>query len=323
MSNMEYVTLDKLIEDLELEIIYEADGMERVKISASEVNRPGLPLAGYMDVFAYDRLQIIGKVEWCYCNSLDYELRYKRFEQLFSYPIPAIIFSRGLEVFPEVIELAKKYNRTVLKTEITTTKLVNRLINYLDYVLAPEMIVHGVLVEVYGLGILITGESGVGKSETALELIKRGHRLVADDVVEIKKVEGELRGQSPEVVRYFMEIRGIGILDIERLYGVGAIKSEEFIDLVIELEFWDSKKEYDRLGLDEVYIELLGEKVPKLTIPVRPGRNIAMIVEVAARNARQKMLGYNAAEELSKKIREQNKKKVKRLNHKSIDDYIS
>jgi len=323
MSNMEYVTLDKLIEDLELEIIYEADGMERVKISASEVNRPGLPLAGYMDVFAYDRLQIIGKVEWCYCNSLDYELRFKRFEQLFSYPIPAIIFSRGLEVFPEVIELAQKYNRTVLKTEITTTKLVNRLINYLDYVLAPEMIVHGVLVEVYGLGILITGESGVGKSETALELIKRGHRLVADDVVEIKKVEGELRGQSPEVVRYFMEIRGIGILDIERLYGVGAIKSEEFIDLVIELEFWDSKKEYDRLGLDEVYIELLGEKVPKLTIPVRPGRNIAMIVEVAARNARQKMLGYNAAEELSKKIREQNKKKVKRLNHKSIDDYIS
>lgn len=323
MSNMEYVTLDKLIEDLELEIIYEADGMERVKISASEVNRPGLPLAGYMDVFAYDRLQIIGKAEWCYCNSLDYELRFKRFEQLFSYPIPAIIFSRGLEVFPEVIELAQKYNRTVLKTEITTTKLVNRLINYLDYVLAPEMIVHGVLVEVYGLGILITGESGVGKSETALELIKRGHRLVADDVVEIKKVEGELRGQSPEVVRYFMEIRGIGILDIERLYGVGAIKSEEFIDLVIELEFWDSKKEYDRLGLDEVYIELLGEKVPKLTIPVRPGRNIAMIVEVAARNARQKMLGYNAAEELSKKIREQNKKKVKRLNHKSIDDYIS
>lgn len=323
MSNMEYVTIDKLIEDLELEIIYEADGMERVKISASEVNRPGLPLAGYMDVFAYDRLQIIGKVEWCYCNSLDYELRFKRFEQLFSYPIPAIIFSRGLEVFPEVIELAQKYNRTVLKTEITTTKLVNRLINYLDYVLAPEMIVHGVLVEVYGLGILITGESGVGKSETALELIKRGHRLVADDVVEIKKVEGELRGQSPEVVRYFMEIRGIGILDIERLYGVGAIKSEEFIDLVIELEFWDSKKEYDRLGLDEVYIELLGEKVPKLTIPVRPGRNIAMIVEVAARNARQKMLGYNAAEELSKKIREQNKKKVKRLNHKSIDDYIS
>lgn len=320
---MEYVTVDRLVEDLELEIIYEADGMENVRISASEVNRPGLPLAGYMDVFAYDRLQIIGKVEWCYCNSLDYGLRYKRFEQMFSYPIPAIIFSRGLDVFPEVIELAKKYNRTILKTEITTTKLVNKIINYLDNVLAPEMIVHGVLVEVYGLGILITGESGVGKSETALELVKRGHRLVADDVVEIKKVEGGLRGQSPEVVRYFMEIRGIGILDIERLYGVGAIKSEEFIDLVIELEFWNDKKEYDRLGLDEVYIELLGEKVPKLTIPVRPGRNTAMIVEVAARNARQKMLGYNAAEELSKKIREQNKKKVKRIYQKSTDDFTS
>ena len=228
---------------------------------------------------------------------------------MLSYPIPAMIFSRNLEVFPEVIELAKKYNRTILRTDITTSKLVNKLINYLDFVLAPSMLVHGVLVEVYGLGILIIGESGVGKSETALELIKRGHRLVADDVVEIRKIEGELRGQSPQLVRYFMEIRGIGILDIERLYGVGAIKREEFIDLVIELEFWEEGKEYDRLGLDEVYTELLGKKVPKLTIPVRPGRNTAMIVEVAARNLRQKMLGYNAAEELSRRIREYNKNK--------------
>lgn len=308
---MKYVTLDKLIKDLELEMVYKADGIENVKLSASEVNRPGLSLTGYMDAFAYDRLQIIGKVEWSYCNSLDCKLRYDRFENLLSYPIPAMIFCRNLDVFPEVIELAKKYNRTILKTEITTTKLVNRLINYLDYVLAPSMIVHGVLVEVYGLGVLIIGESGVGKSETALELIKRGHRLIADDVVEIRKVEDELRGQSPEVVRYFMEIRGIGILDIERLYGVGAIKREEFIDLVIELEFWDEEKEYDRLGLEEVYIELLGEKIPKLTIPVRPGRNTAMIVEVAARNARQKMLGYNAAEELSRRIRERNSNKIK------------
>lgn len=317
---MDYVTLDKLIEDLELEIVYRADGMEDVKLSASEVNRPGLHLTGYMDVFAYDRLQIIGKVEWSYCSSLDSKLRHERFEKIFSRPIPAMIFSRNLDIFPEVVELAKKYNRTLLRTGITTTKLVNRLINYLDYALAPSMIIHGVLVEVYGLGVLIIGESGIGKSETALELIKRGHRLVADDVVEIKKVEDELRGIAPEIVRYFMEIRGIGILDIERLYGVGAIKSEEFIDLVVELEYWDEKKEYDRLGLDEVYIELLGEKVPKLTIPVKPGRNTAMIVEVAARNARQKILGYNAAEELSKKIREQNQKKRRRLNIKSKND---
>lgn len=304
---MKYVTLDRLIQDLEFEVVYEADGIDKVKILASEVNRPGLSITGYMDVFAYDRLQIIGKVEWCYCNSLDSKLRYERFENIFSYPIPAMIFSRDLDIFPEVIELAQKYNRTILRTEVTTTKLVNRLINYLDYVLAPSTIVHGVLVEVYGLGILITGESGIGKSETALELIKRGHRLVADDVVEIRRVEDELRGQSPDIVRYFMEIRGIGILDIERLYGVGAIKREEFIDLVIELEFWDEGKEYDRLGLEEVCIDLLGKKVPKLTIPVRPGRNTAMIVEVAARNARQKMLGYNAAEELSRRIKEQNK----------------
>lgn len=308
---MGYVTLDRLVEDLDLEIVYKANGMENVNILASEVTRPGLLLSGYMDVFAHDRLQIIGKTEWCYCNSLDRKVRYTRFQKLFSYPIPAIIFCRDLKVFPEVVELARKYNRTILKTKITTTKLINKLINYLDYVLAPDTVVHGVLVEVYGLGILITGESGVGKSETALELVKRGHRLVADDVVEIKKVDGGLRGQAPEIVRHFMEIRGIGILDIERLYGVGAIKSFEFIDLVIELEFWDDKKEYDRLGLNEVYIELLGEKVPKLTIPVRPGRNTAMIVEVAARNARQKKLGYNAAEELSKKLREQNRKKLK------------
>lgn len=308
---MKYVTLDKLIDDLEFEIIYEAEGIENVKLSASEVNRPGLPITGYMEGYAYDRLQIIGKIEWSYLNSLDPKVRYTRFENMFTYPIPAIIFSRNLEVFPEVIELAEKYNRTILRTSITTSKLINRLINYLDYVLAPSMLVHGVLVEVYGLGILITGQSGVGKSETALELIKRGHRLVADDVVEIRKIEGELRGQSPEVVRYFMEIRGIGILDIERLYGVGAIKREEFIDLVIELEFWDEEKEYDRLGLDEVYTELLGKRVPKLTIPVRPGRNTSMIVEVAARNLRQKMLGYNAARELSRRIREYNKNKRK------------
>ncbi|MBZ2175921.1 HPr(Ser) kinase/phosphatase [Schnuerera sp. xch1] len=302
---MEYITLDKLVEDLELEIIYKADNMEKIKISASEISRPGLPLAGYFNKFAYDRLQIIGNAEWFFCNNLTKDLRYKRFEEYFSYNFPALIFARELPIFPEAIEFAKKYNRTILSVDISTTKLVNTIINYLDYVLAPGTVVHGVLMEVYGLGVLIIGESGVGKSETALELIKRGHRLVADDVIEIKKVDSGLRGQSPDIIRYFMEIRGIGIIDIERLYGVGAIKSDEFIDLVIELEFWDEKKEYDRVGLDEDYIDLLGEKVPKLLIPVRPGRNLAMIVEVAARNARQKKLGYNAAVELNNKIKTQ------------------
>lgn len=302
---MEYITLDRLVRDLELEIIYKADDMKDIKLSASEINRPGLPLAGYMDKFAHDRLQIIGKVEWHYCNNLTPNLRYERFEKMFSYSLPGMVFARNLPVFPEVIELAKKYNRTILRVDISTTKFVNTVINYLDYALAPETIVHGVLVEIYGMGVLIIGESGVGKSETALELIKRGHRLVADDVVEIKKVDSGLRGESPDLIRYFMEIRGVGILDIERLYGVGAIKSYEFIDVVIELELWDKSKEYDRIGLDEDHIELLGKKVPKLLIPVRPGRNLAMIIEVATRNTRQKKLGYNAAEELDNKIKKQ------------------
>ena len=302
---MDHVSLEKIVKDLSIEIIYRAEDMEKVRITGSEINRPGLQLAGYLDRFAYERLQIIGNVEWHYLNNLPKEVRYERFKNMFVYSIPALIISRDLEVFPEILCLAKEYNISILRTELPTTKFINALINYLDYMLAPETTVHGVLIEVYGMGILIMGSSGVGKSETALELIKRGHRLVADDAVEIKRVEEELRGEAPALIRHFMEIRGIGILDIERLYGVGAVKKSEFIDLVIELEFWDEEKEYDRIGLDEEYIELLGVKIPKLVIPVRPGRNIAMIVEVAARNTRQKKLGYNAAEELNNKVKEQ------------------
>ncbi len=308
---MNYVTLEKIVEDLHLEIVYRAKGMENVKISGSEINRPGLQLADYFNRFAYERLQIIGNVEWHYLNNMPKEVRYDRFNKMFNYPIPALIISRNLEVFPEIIDLAKEHNITILRTELPTTKFINALINYLDYMLAPEITVHGVLIEVYGMGILIIGKSGVGKSETALELIKRGHRLVADDAVEIKRVEEGLRGEAPELIRHFMEIRGIGIIDIERLYGVGAVKKNEFIDLVIELEFWDEAKEYDRIGLDEECIELLGVKTPKLVIPVRPGRNIAMIVEVAARNTRQKKLGYNAAEELNEKVKREIRKRQK------------
>ena len=306
---MDYITLDKLIEDLKMETVYRASNIEEIKIDGSDVNRPGLQLAGYFDKFAYERFQIIGNVEWNYCNSLDEDLRYRRFEEIFSYSFPAMIITRGMTVFPEMLKIATQYDKTILRTELPTTKFINVLINHLDYVLAPETTVHGVLVEVYGMGILIMGDSGVGKSETALELIKRGHRLIADDAVEIKKVEENLRGEAPDLIRHFMEIRGIGILDIERLYGVGAVKKNEFVDLVIELEFWDESKEYDRIGVDEKYIELLETKIPKLVIPVRPGRNLAMIVEVAARNARQKKLGYNAAVELNNKIKEQIKQR--------------
>lgn len=306
---MNYVTLSKLIEDLDLEIIYESEDIEEIEIIASEMNRPGLQLAGYFDKFAYRRLQIMGNVEWHYCNDLEENLRYERLKGIFTYPFPAIVISRDLPIFSEMTKLASEYNRTILRTDMSTTKFINILINYLDYNLAPEATVHGVLVEIYGMGVLIIGKSGVGKSETALELIKRGHRLVADDAVQIKKVDEGLRGDAPDLIRHFMEIRGIGIIDIERLFGVSAVKNYEFIDLVVELEYWDESKEYDRIGLDEDFIELLEIKIPKLVIPVRPGRNLAMIVEVAARNTRQKRLGYNAAVELNSKIIEEAEKR--------------
>jgi HPr kinase/phosphorylase len=207
-----------------------------------------------------------------------------------------------LPIFPELLELAKKHNRTLLRAKKNTSIVINELVSFLSINLAPTITMHGVLIEVYGIGVLITGKSGIGKSETALDLIIRGHRLVADDSVEIRKDEDRLFGQCPELIRYFMEIRGIGIIDVERLYGVGAVKESEYIDLVVQLEFWDDKKVYDRLGLDEETTEILGVKVPRVVVPVKPGRNLAMIVELAARNNRQKRLGYNAAQVLNDKI---------------------
>ena len=299
---MQYITLEQLINELNLEVIYKATDAVNIKIYSAEINRPGLPIVGYFEKFAPERLQIIGSSEWHYYNDLPDTLRYDSLDKFLTYPIPALIFSRNLEIFPEVIELAEKHNRTILRVDIPTSKLINELINHINFSIAPSTTVHGVLLEVYGIGVLITGKSGVGKSETALELLIRGHRLVSDDTVEIKKVEDRLRGESPALTRHFMEIRGIGILDIERLYGVGAVKQYEFIDLIVELELWDENKFYDRIGLDEETVEILDVKVPRVTIPLRPGRNTAMIVEVAARNNRQKKLGYNAAHVLNDRI---------------------
>lgn len=297
---MAKLTMDELIDDLNLEVIYKKENIELKKI---DVNRPGLQLAGYFKHFANERFQIIGSTEWSYLSDLEPSVMKERLCKYFSYNMPAVIITRGQKIFPEMIEAAKLYGRTILRTQMVTTKFINALTNYIDDKFAPEITVHGVLVETYGMGVLLLGKSGVGKSEAALELIKRGHRLVSDDAVLIRKGEdGTLKGSAPELIRHFMEIRGIGIIDIERLYGVGAVKQWEFINLVIELELWDETKEYDRVGLDEDYLEILGVKVPKLVIPVRPGRNLAMIIEVAARNNRQKLLGYNAAEELNKKL---------------------
>lgn len=301
---MSYVTIDKLVKDMKLEVIYKPEESD-IKIVKPDLNRPGLQLAGYFDYFAYERLQIIGSVEWNYLSTLDKKIKAKRLERLFKYPLPAIIVTRNQTVFKDTIECAKKYKRTILRSKLTTTKLMNRLINYLEDQLAPQITLHGVLVDVYGVGILIMGQSGVGKSETALELIKRGHRLVADDAVEIKRIEeGVIKGAAPELIKHFLEIRGIGIIDIEKLYGVGAVRNSKAIDLVIELEYWDEKKDYDRVGLDEYYTEILDTKVPKIVIPVKPGRNLAMIIEVAAKNHRQKRMGYNAAEELNRRLME-------------------
>ncbi len=306
---MRSVSIDKLIQDLELEVIHKPNN-QTAEITKAELNRMGLQLVGFFKYFGYKRLQIIGNVEWHFLASLEKNDRASRLDTIFQYPIPAVIVTRNLEIFDEIIAAAEKYGRTILRTDMTTTKFVNRLINYLDDALAPQITMHGVLVEVYGMGILITGASGVGKSETALELIKRGHRLIADDAVQIKKVgEDLLIGEAPELIRHFLEIRGLGILDIERLYGIGAVKKWEAIDLVVELEEWDSEKEYDRLGLDDEYVDILGKKVVKLTIPVRPGRNIAMILEVATRNTRQKQFGYNAASELDKRFKQEYEKK--------------
>ncbi len=310
---MQYITLDQLIEDLNLEVIYKATDAINVKIYSAEINRPGLPIVGYFEKFAPERLQIIGSSEWHYYNELPESLRYDSLDKFLAYPIPALIFSRNLEIFPEVIELAQKHDRTILRVDTPTSKLINDLINHINFAIAPSTTIHGVLLEVYGIGVLITGKSGVGKSETALELLIRGHRLVSDDTVEIKKVEDRLRGESPDLTRHFMEIRGIGILDIERLYGVGAVKQFEYIDLIVELELWDENKFYDRIGLDEETVEILGVKVPKVTIPLRPGRNIAMIVEVAARNNRQKKLGYNAAHILNDRIMKEIEKRKNAL----------
>ncbi|WP_287842371.1 HPr(Ser) kinase/phosphatase [Caldanaerobacter sp.] len=301
---MEKVSVETLIKDLNLEVIVEAEN--KIDITTSDVNRPGLQFAGFYEHFAYERVQIMGKVETTFVEQLPDEVLAERADKFFAYPIPCLIVTRDLNIRQEIIEAAKKHDRYLLRTKEASTKFINRLINYLDEKLAPQVTIHGNLVDVYGIGVLLLGESGIGKSETALELVKRGHRLVADDAVEIRKIgEDKLQGSAPEIIRHFIEIRGIGILDVKTLYGVGSVRNSMSIDLVIQLEEWDEDKYYDRLGLEDEYIKFLDVEVPKLTIPVRPGRNLAIIVEVAAMNHRQKQMGYNAAHELNKKLLKQ------------------
>ena len=270
------VSITQLIEALDLKVIYMPEGKEYY-VTSEDVNRTALPLAGYFEYFPCERIQIIGKTEYTYFKNISKEKREEILDKFFSYEIPVLIITRDLEVDEDIIEKAKKYNRVVLSSKSNTTRFMNKLANYLDSKLAPNVTIHGVLVDVYGIGVLIKGESSIGKSETALELIQKGHRLIADDAVEIRKLDGErLVGQAPEILKHYMEIRGIGIIDVKSLYGVGAVKNQKIVDLVIELENWNQEKYYDRLGLDKEYEVILGKKVEKLIIPVKPGRNTSM-----------------------------------------------
>lgn len=293
------VPLKKIIDEFKLEAIHLPLDASKLFIDETEVSRPGLQLAGFYEYFNPERIQIVGKAEFAFLATLDEDVRKERLEMLFTQRVPAIIISRELPYFPEMLDLAQKYEIPLLRCKDGTSSFMAALIAFLNVNLAPRIQRHGVLIEVYGEGMLILGESGVGKSETAIELIKRGHRLVADDAVEIKRVSNiSLVGSSPENIRHFMELRGIGIINARRLFGMGAIKMTEKIDMIVELEPWDSEKVYDRMGVDNEYTSILGVKVPYSVIPVKPGRNLAVILEVAAMNNRQKKMGYNAAEEL-------------------------
>ncbi len=298
------VKLSKIIKEFKLEEVYVPE--PEVLIETTDINRPGLQIAGFFDYFDPSRIQVMGMVENTYLMSLDADERYRRIDEFFSKNIPAAVFTREMEIGPEIIEIAKKHKTNILRTTLGTSSFMSALIAFLNIELAPRITRHGVLVEVYGEGILILGESGIGKSEAAVELMKRGHRLVADDAVEIRRVSSKtLVGSSPEIIRHFIEMRGIGIIDVKKIFGMGAVKDTEKIDLVIQLEAWQKGKQYDRLGLVDNYTEILGINVPSLTIPIRPGRNLAVIFEIAAMNNRQRRMGYNAAEELNNRLMEQ------------------
>lgn len=297
------ILLSKVADEFQFESLYTSDDYNDILINCADVNRPGLQIAGFFDYFDNNRLQILGKVELTYLSQFPYEKRYKLLEPLFEKKVPAIIITRGMQAGPEILELAKEHNITVLRTEQSTSSLMSALISYLNVQIAPRITRHGVLVEVYGEGILIMGESGVGKSEAAIELLKRGHRLVADDAVEIKRVSDRtLVGSAPAIIRHFVELRGIGIIDIKEIFGIGAVKDTESIDLIIHLEPWVEGKQYDRLGMVDEYTNVMGINIPSLTVPVKLGRNLAVIIEVAAMNNRQKRMGYNAAVELNNRL---------------------
>ena len=296
------VSLSEIIKAFDLEVLYMPEN-SAVKVTCRDVNRPGLPLAGFFDHFEAQRIQIIGKVEHLYLQTLDEETRNQQIYDFISKKPVALIFSTSLSAFENTLQYAKEFNVPVLRTSRPTSEFMAALISYLNTSLAPRITRHGVLVEIYGEGVLMLGDSGIGKSETAIEIVKRGHRLIADDAVEIKKVsDSTLIGTAPEIIRHYIELRGIGIVDIRRLFGMSAVKVDQQIDLVVSFEAWSENAMYDRFGLETETIDIMGVTLPKYTIPVSPGRNLAVILEIAAMNQRQKKMGYNTAEEFNQKL---------------------
>ncbi len=298
-----FCTLDELIREFSLVPIFLPDKAENIRITCNEVNRPGLQLTGYFEFFEKARIQIVGRVERTWLESLEPEKRYEVLDAYLSHHPVCVVFSHTESVFEQAKLAAEKHRVPLLMTREKTSPFMASLISSLNVKLAPMISRHGVFVEVYGEGVLLVGDSGIGKSEAAIELVKRGHRLVADDAVEIRKVsEKTLVGSSPELIRHYIELRGIGIVDVRRIFGMGAVKNTEKIDMVINLEQWDKDKFYDRFGLETEYADIMGIKVPSITVPVKPGRNLAVIIEIAAMNNRQKKMGYDTAVEFNKKL---------------------
>ena len=302
MAQQRSVKLSRIVDEFSLEILHKGSDYDSALLTIVDVNRPGLQYAGFFEYFDPRRLQVEGKAEHTYLSSLLPEERRKSYSNLFSYEIPALVLSRDMEPSAECLETAREYERTLLRTPETTVVFTSQMIDALNRYLAPCITRHGVLMEIYGEGVLIMGDSGVGKSETAIELVKRGHRLIADDAVEISRVSDVLTGTAPELIRHYIELRGIGVIDVRQLFGMSAIMEESRIDLVVQFEQWDETKFYDRLGIEDHHIDIMGVEIPCVTIPVRPGRNLASIVEVAAMNNRHRRYGFNAAQELAQRV---------------------
>ena len=296
------VKIGEFVKEFGLEELNCGGDYDTTLLTITDVNRPGLQFHDFYDYFDPRRLQVIGKAEVMYLKGLTSDDRRKCFDDLFLYDIPALVIARNLDCFPECLESAQRHEKTLLRTPETTVDFTSHAIEYLNRALAPCITRHGVLLDIYGEGVMLTGDSGIGKSETAIELIMRGHRLVADVAVEIRSVSNQLIGTAPEVIRQYIELRGIGVIDVRQLFGMRAIKTDSQVDLIVQLEQWDSSKFYDRLGIEDHFLEIMDLQVPCVTIPVRPGRNLASIVEVAAMNNRHRRYGYNAAEELARRV---------------------